>query len=123
METEEKILAGFFGSILVIILGISFIGLVGLHIETGKGSHVGFVTSVETNGLFFKTNRIYLKTDTQSSQEDDYCVIDNSVFSDLKKFSESHSRVEVSYFDWFSKGISNCGHETGGIITSVKEIK
>lgn len=122
MDTEIKIIVGIGTVIGLFILGWIFIGLVGFHLETGKGTHVGFITSTETSGVLFKTDRAYIKTDTQSSQEDAYCVVDDNVFADLRKFSESHSRVEVSYFDWFSKGIANCGGEKGGVISGVKLI-
>ncbi len=115
----------FFGIMGLIFIGLFFFvvtAITGFHIETSKGSHVGYITSVETTGIFFKTNTAYVKTDTQSSQEDAYCVIDEKVMEDLKSLSEKHVRVEINYFDWLQAGIRYCDMEKGGIINSVREI-
>lgn len=111
--------------VLFILLPISLgiIGITGLHILTSEGEHVGYITSVEKNGVIYKTWRVYVKTDTQSSQEDSYCVVDEKIIPELKSLAESKSHVTVKYFDWFSKGIKNCGGEQGGIISAVKVIK
>lgn len=122
MDTSEKfVLTGFILFVLA-ILGMFFFALVGLHINTGHGAHVGFVTSTETTGLIFKTNRAYIKTDTQSSQEDAYCVAEDSVLADLKAHSDTHDRVEVTYIKWLSSGIASCGGEDE-VITKVSAVK
>lgn len=95
----------------------------GIHIQTAKGSHVGYITATDTSGLFFKTNAVYLKTDTQSSQEDNYCVIDKGVFEELRKQSEAHAHVDVQYIEYLSAGIINCDIKGSGIIISVKVIQ
>ncbi len=128
MKTNQKGSIGTFLviSFILIILIIGVFGIIvsftGLHWKVGNGSHVGYITSVDTSGLIFKTNAIYLKTDTQSSQENAYCVTDTEIFNQLKSFSETHSHVEVKYIEYFSNGIATCGIGTE-IITSVKEIK
>lgn len=102
-------------------LGLIFIVVVqftGLPINTGNGQHIGFVTSTETNGLIFKTNRAYVKTDTMSSQEDQYCVEDPAVFSQLGQYADQKAHVELKYKSVFSAGITNCDGEDA-IITSV----
>lgn len=123
MEKEIKIILGFAVAIILVVVFIVGLQMTGLHIQTGTGKHVGYITSTETIGLFFKTERAYLKTDTQSSQEESYCVIDSKVFNELQSLSEKHAHVEVSYFDWFAKGIAYCDGENGGVISSVIEIK
>lgn len=122
METEFKIVIGIFIGIVFIIIAGIVIRITGIHINTGNGSHVGYITATEISGILFKTKSAYIKTDTQSSQEDSYCVIDNDVFLELKRLSEKHARVEVSYFEYLSTGISNCGLGQMGIINKVKEI-
>lgn len=91
----------------------------GLHIITNNGEHTGYITAVETSGLFFKTHNVYMKTDTQSSQEDIYCVTDDNVFSQLKDLQEEKEKVTVSFIGWFSNGIAYCGLG-GDIITGIK---
>jgi len=94
----------------------------GLHVETSKGEHTGFITAVETNGLFFKTDSAYVKTDTQSSQEDQYCVVNPEVFAQLKAASEKKEHVTISYISWFAAGVAYCKGEDA-VITGVTPSK
>jgi hypothetical protein len=97
---------------------IIYVPIFGLHYETSKGEHTGYVTAVEKSGVFFKTGTAYVKTDTQSSQEDSYCVIDPDVYSQLQQASLSKIHVNVYYLGWFSAGIGKCNGE-GEIIYKV----
>lgn len=90
----------------------------GLHYETVRGEHTGFVTAVQRSGVIFKTGSAYLKTDTQSSQEDDYCVIDDEVYSQLQQYGEKKTHVNVYFFSWLSAGVKNCNFE-GAVIYKV----
>src|SRR3990167_7095341 len=92
-----------------------YIPIAGFHYETARGEHTGFITATEKHGIFFKTNRVYLKTDTQSSQEDLYCVMDEDVYKQLQKYSIEKSHVNVYFFSYLSAGIKNCSAE-GAII-------
>lgn len=106
----------------VLIIGlIVSIGaiVIGLHINTGNGYHVGYVTATETTGIFFKTKRAYIKTDIQSSQEDSYCVLDEKVFEKLKEAAQTKEKIELSYFSWLSSGIASCVGESD-IIDGIK---
>lgn len=107
-----------FGGIALVILLVILFSIFGFHVNTGNGQHVGYVTSTETNGIFFKTHRAYIKTDTQSSQEDSYCVIDPAVFAQLGTFADQKAHVEVKYYSLMSAGISKCGGESA-IISAV----
>ena len=90
-----------------------------MHHETANGEHTGYVTAAERTGIFFKTFRVYLKTDTQSSQEDAYCVVDPTVYAELQKLSEQRAHVTVSYVSWLVPGIKNCEGENA-VIYGVK---
>src|SRR4051794_33275623 len=96
--------------VVLLIIAISYLAihlfLFGRHHETGRGQHVGFVTAVEKNGIFWKTGLAYVKTDTQSSQEDTYCVIDDKIYQDLQAAADAHKRVIMKYFSWFFNGIA-----------------
>lgn len=120
METGEKILFGIVGITIIGVLFFIGIEIVGLHIETNDGEHTGYITAVEKTGLVFKTYTAYVKTDSQSSQEDMYCVIDDSIIPTLKEKSEKREKVTVVFIDYFSAGISNCGSYNAGIITGLK---
>jgi len=108
-------------AILCLFLAALLFGIIiifGLHIQTiESGEHTGIITAVEHTGLLFKTWRVYVKTDPQSSQEDAYCVIDENLIDGLKELSSSKQTVTVEFMDYFSAGITNCEFEEGGIIT------
>jgi hypothetical protein len=118
---------GIAGGLLFILLGwliwgfICYIPLiiVGINFETGRGEHTGYITATEKTGILFKTNTIYFKTDTQSSQEDTYCVIDEKVFEQLKEKSEKKEKITVQFYSLFEPGIKNCNFN-GDIIYAVK---
>jgi hypothetical protein len=115
------------GTVLGLLSGLFCIVLIGLgiavwwrgwHYQTGAGDHTGYITAAETTGIFFKTNTVYLKTNTTSTQEDAYCVIDSAVFAQLQQDSVNSTHVNVHYISWFAAGVHNCNGE-GAIITSV----
>lgn len=118
-----KFITGLFvaGLIFGLLYGIFILPFVGWHYETARGEHTGYITAVERTGLIFKTNRVYLKTDTQSSQEDSYCVIDQDVYSQLQQYSTQKQHVNAYFFDWAVAGITNCKGE-GAIIYKVEPI-
>lgn len=120
MYTEEKIVVGIIGTLALGITVTIIVALTGLHIQTGQGEHTGFVTSTETNGLLFKTHRAFVKTDTQSSQEDAYCVVGEDVFAKLQELTLTRKQVTVKYIDWLSRGIVSCGVEPAGVIIGVR---
>lgn len=105
----------------LVLWGLVHFSLYGWHVQTGQGEHTGYVTAVEQTGIWFKTYTAYVKTDTQSSQEDEYCVIDSQVFGLLKVAAESKVHVTVSYIDYLAKGLANCNGEPAGIIVGVKQ--
>ena len=107
----------------VFVFAISVIlPVVGLHVNTGEGSQVGYVSAVEKSGLIFKTGRAYIKPTFDSTQEDIYCVVDDSVLNKLKDASVSKSRVEIKHISWLAPGIQSCGDEAA-VIKSFNVIK
>lgn len=113
-----------FGAVifLVVLIGIGCGHLIinGWHYETGSGEHTGTITAVELDGLVWKTYSIYFKTDTQSSQEDHYCVMDDSLIPKLKELSQSKAKVTISYVDYFLFGEKYCGDSEIAVVTGVK---
>lgn len=95
----EKIAVGFVVlfvllTFVVIPVSISLVSRVG---ATNAGEHTGYVTAVEQEGWLWKTWRVYVKTDVSSSQEDKYCVVDESLVSELKGKAKSRELVTVNY--------------------------
>lgn len=89
------------------------IPLYGIHIDTGSGQHTGYVTAVEQEGIFFKTTRVYFKTDPQSSQEDSYCVLPASKFlvTTLDDAAAKRALITLSYSSYLLTGMTECGAE------------
>jgi len=83
-----------FGLLIVAVIILLF--TTNFHIPN-SGQHTGYVTSVEQSGIIWKTWTVYIKTDTQSSQEDTYCVTNPSVVSDLQLAATRKSSVTVYY--------------------------
>lgn len=97
-----------------------------LHIaannQTHEGTHVGYVTAVETGGILYKTTTVYIKTNLESTQEDAYCVEDVGLVETLRKHADDKTRIEVTFtthFFW-SEGCPMDGDST---IRSVRAVK
>lgn len=109
----------------VIVVGIIVVFVllflpVKLFQTTDNGSHTGFVTAIERNGLFFKTYTVYFKSDVSSSQEDTYCVVDKVLISRLESYQKSKTKVTVRYEDYLFIGYPYCGNEEG-LVVGVEE--
>ena len=98
--------------------------MVGIHIETtSNGTHTGYVTAIETNGIVFKTTSVYFKTDTMSSQEDRYCLIDlqSDLLNRLKQSEESKEKITITFKDYLVTSLSECKRSDNGIITGIQQ--
>jgi hypothetical protein len=104
------------------IFSLILISAIGIHIKTMEnGHHTGYVTAIETNGIIWKTDSVYFKTDAQSSQEDRYCVIDKELKQKLLMFQQTKKLVTITYMQYFSAGWNNCKiDDSAGIITGVE---
>ena len=118
---------GFIGTVIamvsiIILYAIFVLPFTGWHLVTGAGDHTGYITAVEQTGIFFKTGTAYLKTSTQSTQEDAYCVIDPTVYDQLQADSVSGVHVNVHYHSWAVAGVTKCNGEDA-IIDSVETLQ
>jgi hypothetical protein len=104
---------------LLLLLPVVALLLTGCWVTTTDGEHTGFVTAVEKNGAFWKTGRVYIKSDLSSSQEDIYCVENQEVFNSLKDKSVNKEKVTVVFHDEAAVAPWRCGGEMG-IIDSIK---
>jgi hypothetical protein len=97
METEEKIfgclVGGFILSILIVIIFSIFFSF----FTPTEGSHTGYITAVEKNGVIWKTGRAYVKTDLSSSQEDMYCVKDQRIYDELVKAQINKEKITIKF--------------------------
>jgi len=98
-------------AIICIAFIVPAISMIGVHIKTGDGSQVGYISAVETNGWIFKTSRVYIKPDMSSTQEDQYCLVDKSAIKKLEELAAKKEKVLINYFSWMAPGIANCKGE------------
>ena len=89
------------------------------NIGKTHGTHNVYVTAVETNGIIWSTDRAYVKTSQQSSQEDTYCVQDPAVLTQLKNAVALGTDVVITYDHPVVEWVWNCKGEDA-IITAVK---
>jgi len=109
------------GLTIVAIILLAIVIINGIHIETTRGgTHTGTVTAVEDNGFIWKKITVYFKTDTQSSQEDMYCLTDRTFVDTLREKEINKDKITITYNDYMIKGISNCEVGAVGIITGIK---
>jgi len=106
------------GILLTLIIGFTIFGL---EIkDTENGHHTGYVTAIETNGIIFKTDSVYFKTETESSQEDRYCIIDKEIKKQLEEYQRDKKLVTIEFYDNIFRGIKNCKGFDIAIISGVE---
>lgn len=85
----------------------------------GDGQHSGVITAVESSGTIWQTERLYLKTDATSSQEDAYCIKSNSLYEKAKELQGKRVIIyhasEGFAFPW------ECGAESAIVRNIVEE--
>lgn len=98
-----------FAIALIVLMGWTVLAH-GIHVDTGGGQHTGYITTVSTHGILFKTSGFYFKTDPQSSQEDYYCVPPQSTFllTTLDDAAKKRSLVTITFSSWLLAGFSVC---------------
>ena len=98
---NEDLVALFGGIIVIGVLCFGIGGCVwGLRLsQVGTGEHSGYVTAVDERGYIFQNYDVYFKTDTESSQEDTYCVSRNNqdLADQLRQAQQERKRVTVKY--------------------------
>lgn len=105
----------------LLVLPLFFLLLTGCIRTTSGGSHTGYITAVETNGIIFKADYVYIKTDLSSSQEDKYCIEDDDVLSQVKQAQSDKSKVTLKYHDELFYWPSRCHNGTAqGMVDSVE---
>jgi hypothetical protein len=110
---------GFIGIVIIfpmVIIGLFVFGTFFSFMTPGSGQHTGYITATEKYGVIWKTGRAYVKTDTQSSQEDTYCVQDDSIFVALEKAQESKEKVTIKFASPLIMPNWKCGGESSVIV-------
>lgn len=122
---DDKILGVVIGLLVLAavagVIGIPVMSMLVSHVgATNAGEHTGYVTAVEQEGWIWKTWRAYVKTDVSSSQEDFYCVTEQSVVDELKEVAKSRELVTINYSAPFIVWNWECGNEVSIINSLIK---
>ena len=112
----------------IAISAIAIAMLTGLSgcLKTGSGSHVGYITACECDGVLTHACRLYLKTDTQSTQEDRYCVDDEhggfeALWTAIQDAQAHKAHVEVRFHSEAATWWSRC-HDDNDIVDSIRRV-
>jgi hypothetical protein len=106
-------IGGFF--FLTLLAGFILISHIG---ATTEGQHAGYVTAIEQHGLIWKTWRVYVKTDPQSSQEDTYCVTDPAVIIELQYAEQYRMPTLINYYSPYLVWKWQCGYESAIVVSA-----
>ncbi len=120
MNKKQGFIAEFLVIISILVIVAVIIADITFNISIPEqGEHKGFITAVDTSGIFFKTTQVYFKTNTQSSQEDSYCASNGDVISQLKNAQETNQNVTITYTRSFLTPFWVCGSENE-VINAIK---
>ena len=80
---------------------VVFLALVISGVGKTQGQHTGYITSVEyESNIIWPADLVYFKTDTQSSQEDKYCI-NKDILTQAKEFAKNRQLVTIEYSNDF----------------------
>ena len=88
---------------------------------TGKGKHYGYVTTTESGIIW---DRIYIKTDNQSSQEEFYVIskANEKLKTSAEEFAKNRERVCVKFNNHFALAVADIQY-CGGEVYAIEEVK
>ena len=83
--------------------------------------YTGYVTGVTQYGIFWKTGKVWSKTDIESSQEYIYCVEDEEVYQQLKDLEANKEVATMILHSELFTAPWRCGLETWIIDSIITE--
>lgn len=105
MSKIEKVVLGtasisvLFGVLLILAVVVGSLG--GVSAARGESAYTGQVVDLENErGLVFQTTQVHLKTDSQASSSEVFCVHPDSRdehFDELREAASSGDRVTITY--------------------------
>lgn len=94
--------------LIILLIGVVVSFLITLRLGFPlKGEHTGYITAVEKDGLF-QIGVAYFKTETESSQEDTYCLSDD-MYTKAQEVSREKQLVTVNYSRGWFVPVWECG--------------
>ena len=98
----------------IFLLVAVFMGIASFKWNTdANGTHSGIVTAIEQSGVFFKNYHVYFKTNSTSSQEDNYCVPQdqNDLINQLRDAQEKQKTITLHYTGVTGFGWNLCSYD------------
>ena len=107
--------------ILMIIVFIPLTMISGFTLTSTSGEHTGYVTATQQTGIIWKTWDVYFKTNTTSTQEDEYCVADSNLVSELQADQQNSKHITIQFAEgmWMMP-LWKCSGSDSAIITGIK---
>ncbi len=82
----------------------------------GSGEQTGYIEAVQQEGFVWKNYHIFIKSSTDASQADKYCVHRNEtkLIEGLKNASKTNKRITIEYNSmWYIlSNLGRCGGDT-----------
>lgn len=104
-------------------LGVCIGQMVGYSINTGSGKYTGQIVETRHHGIIFKTDGMHLKTGENSSNFEDFCIIDKNIYEQAQTISAS-DKVNIYYKKKFSTPTWKCdSDDSNDIVTKIEVIK
>lgn len=120
MSTTQKAPVRLIAAIGIFVLLIIASNLFIAFIGRADGQHQGFVTAVETTGVVFSVDSVYVKTDLATTQEDKYCVTDPAIRAQLDEAMKSKRPVTLKYHNDLIVFAWDCSAYASSIIVGVE---
>lgn len=93
----NDLLKFFFIGFLISVFSVAVFLLLTSLRSSADGQHTGYITAEEKSGMFWQTEKFFFKTDTMSSQEDIYCVKNDTLYAEAAKYVDNKTHVTIFY--------------------------
>lgn len=83
---------------LVLVGGMILAGYLGVGEPRGESTYTGYVVDVEHDrGYIFRTSQLMIKTDTESSIAETFCLNSEQDVENAKTYLEDQEKIQVEY--------------------------
>lgn len=93
----NDLLKFFFIGFLITVFSVALFLVMISTAKPANGQHTGYITAEEKSGYIWETDKFFFKTDTMSSQEDIYCVRNETLYAEASRYVDSKTHVTIFY--------------------------
>jgi len=101
----------------VLLIAVMVFATMGLGTPVGESTYTGQIVNAQSDkGMVFKVDTVTARTGDDASVDEEFCVLEESLLEDSKRFVGTGERVEIAYERplWLSP--TDC--ESGSVIMS-----